>query len=164
MLKSNHNKLHMFRGTNLVSMSTGEAIGNRFWVEIELLITRLPLVVLVFSHQTLHTVDEREMIALQRKWRQSNESYGNLIGFKWNGDKSDLIIALTNLGQASIAQASTVSKKHSNAPCCNNYQKSIIFDQWVSLRKERKLICQSWDAISISGKVRLLTISSTPWN
>lgn len=48
-------------------MSTAEAIGNRFRVEIELLITSLPLVVLVLSHQTLNTVDKREMIALQNK-------------------------------------------------------------------------------------------------
>jgi len=46
-------------------MSTAETICNRFRVEIELLITRLPLVILMFSHQLLDTVYEREMIALQ---------------------------------------------------------------------------------------------------
>lgn len=126
MLKSNQqqricgetSKLHKDKGgTNLIPMSSAETIGNRFGVEIELLITSLPLIVLVFSHQLLDTVYEREMIALQQKVTIFLISQPCLT--KWS---QDLIIALTTLGQVSIAQASTVSKKHSNAPCCNKYQ------------------------------------------
>lgn len=113
----NKNIVHKEKDTKyLVSMSTAEAIGNRFRVEIELLITSLPLVVLVLSHQTLNTVDKREMIALQKK--KCNDLTLTTL-HQTKRSQSNLIILLTNLGHASIAQASTVSKRHSNAPCCN---------------------------------------------
>lgn len=97
-----------------MSMSTAEAIRNRLGAQIELIITSLPLVILVFCHQTLNTVDEREMIALH------NESDGSKKSITCSARQTDLIIKLTSFDQASIAQASTVSKKHSVSPCCNN--------------------------------------------
>lgn len=82
-----------------------------------------------------------------------------------DSNKIDLIITLTTLGQASIAQASTVSKKHSNAPCCNTKATRFMQmreDQFVNLRCKQHQI--SVKERVIFSKLKLNSIESETSN